>query len=103
MHRAWKEVNHTQIEVTIINESEDATSGKTIAQTKTSTESDKGHMRTFSGRGGRGDRGNAINNTRDSSASTNKYYKVEIEAFGAVLALNYQKVELKRSFDVFRE
>ena len=36
-------------------------------------------------------------------ASTSKYYKGVIEAFGAVLALNYDKVELNKSLDVFRE
>ena len=34
---------------------------------------------------------------------TNKYYKGEIESFGAVLALKHDKVELKKSFYVFRE
>ena len=35
-------------------------------------------------------------------SSTNKYYKGEIEAFGDVFALNYDKVALKKLFDVFR-
>ena len=44
-----------------------------------------------------------MNNTRDSVKITNKQYKGEIEAFGAVLALKYEKVYLKKYFDVFRE
>ena len=35
-------------------------------------------------------------------ASPNKYYKVEIEGFGSVLTLKTEKVELKKSFGVFR-
>ena len=62
----------------------------------------KCHKETSSGLGGRGDIGNARNNTRDSMSSTNKYYKGEIEAFGDVFALNYDKVALKKLFDVFR-
>ena len=52
--------------------SEDATSGTTAAHTKTISESEKCQTRTLSGQGGRGDRGNAINNTRDSVENTNK-------------------------------
>ena len=44
-----------------------------------------------------------MNNTRNSKTSTNKYHKGGIEAFGAVLTLKYEKVELKKSFDVFKE
>ena len=64
---------------------------------------EKFHKRTSSGQGGRGDRRNDRNNTRDSSESTRKYYKGLIEGFGAVLTLKYEKVELKKPFDVFRE
>ena len=74
-----------------------------MAHTKTCTESDKVQTINSSVQGGHGDSNNARNNTRNSAASTNKDYKVEIEAFGAVLALSYQKVELNKSFDVFRE
>ena len=83
--------------------SEDTMSGTTVAQNETSNESDKGQKRTSLGQGGRGDRGNARNNIRDSSTSTSKYYKGEIEAFGAVITLKYEKVELKKSFDMFRK
>ena len=73
-------------------ESEDTTSGKTVAQTKTSDESEKGQKIISAGRGGRRYRDNARNNTRYSSASTIKYYKGGVEDFGAVLALNYEKL-----------
>ena len=73
-----------------------------MAQTETSAESDKGQTRTSSGQGGRVNIRNARNNTRDSSASTSRYYKRGIETFGAVLALKYDKLELKKYFDVFR-
>ena len=53
--------------------------------------------------GGCGDRGNARNKNIDSSETIKKYYKEEIEAFGAVLALKYEKVYLKKYSDVFRE
>ena len=86
-----------------MDESEDTTSGKTVEQTETSAEYDKGCTGTSTGTVGRGERGNANNNTRDSSESTSKYYNGGIEAFGAVLALKYEKVELKKYFDVFRE
>ena len=36
-------------------------------------------------------------------ASTGKYYKGDIEAFVAVLALNDETLGLKKSFDVYRE
>ena len=32
-----------------------------------------------------------------------RYYKGEIEEFGSVIVLKYQKIELKKYFDVFRE
>ena len=73
-----------------------------MAYTKTSTKYGKGQTSTSSVQGGPGDRGNTRNNTRNSTASTKKYYKCEIVAFGAVLALKYEKVELLKSFDVFR-
>ena len=86
-----------------MTKSEDATSGTTADHTKTSAESEKVQTQTSSGRGGRRDRGNTGNNTRDSAASTNKITGVKLRCFGAVLALKYEKVELKKSFDVFRE
>ena len=49
------------------------------------------------------DRGNSRNNTRKYSSSTKFFYKGEIESLGYVLALKYEKVELDKSFDVFRE
>ena len=58
-----------------MTKSEDATSGTTVAKKKTSSKYEKGHTIISSGRGGRGDRGNARNKTRDFVASTNKYYK----------------------------
>ena len=84
-------------------ESEDTTSLTTAAKNETSAESDKGQTRTSVGRGVRGDRGNARNKTRDFSTSTSKYYRGDIEAFGNVFTLKYEKVELNKSFDVFRE
>ena len=48
------------------------------------------------------DRGNSRNNTRKYSSSTKFFYKGEIESLGYVLALKYEKVELDKSFDVFR-
>ena len=66
------------------------------------TEYDKGQTRTSSSRGGCGYIRKARNNTRYSAASTNKDYKGGIEAFGDVLALKYEKVELNKSFDMFR-
>ena len=75
-----------------MTKSEDASSGTTMAQTKTSTEYDKSKTSTPSGRGGRGDRGNARNNTINSATINNKYYKSETELFIAVLVLNYNKV-----------
>ena len=86
-----------------MDKSEDTTSGTTVAQTETSTESDKTRTRTPAGWVGFGDRGNERNNTRDSSGSTSKYYKRGIEAFGDMLALKYEKAYLKKFFDVFRE
>ena len=52
--RAQKAVKHAYIEEIIMTKSEDATSGKTTAQTKTNTESDNGHTQTSSYQGGRG-------------------------------------------------
>ena len=75
-----------------MTKSEDATSGTTVAQTKTITESYKGLASPLSGRGGCGDRGNSKNNSINSAASTSKYYRGEIEACGYVLALKYEKV-----------
>ena len=85
-----------------MDESEDAMSGTTVAQTKTSSGSDKVQKRTSSGREGRGYRVNARNNTRYSSASTNKNYKGVIEAFGDLITMKYEKLELKKFLDVFR-
>ena len=85
-----------------MTKSEDAMSGKTVTQTKTITEYDKGQASISSGQVGRGERVNTRNNTRNYAASTNKDYKGEIEAFGSMLALKYEKVELKKYFDVFR-
>ena len=79
-----------------MTESEDSTSGTTVAQKKTRTESNKGQKITLPGQEGHGNGLNARNNTRNSAASNNKYYKGEIEAFVAVLALKYEKVELKK-------
>ena len=73
-----------------------------MSQTTTITESEKVHTITSYGRVGRGKRGKVRNNTRDSVASINIDYKVEIEAFGAVLVLKYDKVELNKPFDVFK-
>ena len=84
-------------------ESEVTTSGTTVEHTETSAEYDKGQTRTSSRRGGCGNRGKSRNNTRASSASTIRYYKGEIEEFGSVIVLKYQKIELKKYFDVFRE
>ena len=71
--------------------------------TKTGTESDKGQTSKSPGRRGRGDRGKSRNNTRNSAASTNKDYKGGIEEFGDVIMLKYEKVQLNKYFDVFRE
>ena len=84
-------------------QSEDNTNGGTVARAETRAKSYKIQSRTSAGWGGRGDRGNARNNTRDSSTSTRKDYKGEIEAFGAVLALKHENVDIKKPFDVFRE
>ena len=73
-----------------------------MSQTETIAESENGKTRTPSGQGAIGQRGNARNDIRDSSESTIKYYKGGVEAFGYVLVLKYEKVELKKSFDVFR-
>ena len=75
-----------------MTESEDAASGTTVAQTKTSTESEKVHTIILSVIGSCGYRINTSNNTRDSAAITSKYYKGKIESFGAVLELKYEKV-----------
>ena len=74
-----------------------------MTHTENSSESEKGKTRKSSDRGDCGDRVNARNNTRDSVASTTKYYKGGIEEFGALLNLKYKKVELDKSFDVFGE
>ena len=74
-----------------------------MSHTEIRSESDKGHTRTTSLRGGLGGRGSARNNTRYSSAGTRNNYRGKIEAFEASLALKYEKSELKKSFDVFRE
>ena len=73
-----------------------------MAHNKTSTESYKGQESTSSGLGGSGDIGISSNINRNSAAITHKDYKGEIEAFGAVLALKYEKVDLKKPFAVFR-
>ena len=75
-----------------MTKSEGATSGTTVDHTKTSTEYEKIITRTSSGRGGSGDKGNSRNNTIYSASGTNKYYKGGIEAFGAVLVMNYEKL-----------
>ena len=85
-----------------MTELEYTTSGTAMAQTKTINEYEKVQTRNSSVQGGHGDRGNARNDTRDSAASTNKYYKETIGAFRAMIALKYEKVELNKSFDVFR-
>ena len=61
------------------------------------------HRSQSSGQGGCGDIGNNNNNTIDYSESTKKDYRGVIEAFGAVLALKYEKVYFKKPFDVFKE
>ena len=86
-----------------MTKSEYATSGTTVAQTKNSTESDKGRISTSSGQRVRRYRVNSSNNTRNLAASTNKDYNGEVEASGYFLALKYDKIELKKAFDVFRE
>ena len=75
-----------------MSESEDTTSGKTVDQNETISESSKVKTRTAALRGGRGERGKPRNNIRDSSAGTSKDYKGVIEAFEAVLAMKYEKV-----------
>ena len=55
-HRERKAFNHTYIKEKIMTKSEESTSVTTVAQTKTSTGSDKGQTRTLSVRGGRGDK-----------------------------------------------
>ena len=54
-------------------ESEDATRGKNVAKTKTSSEFNKGSTITPSGQVSLGDRVNASNNTIDSLESTYIY------------------------------
>ena len=49
-----------------MTESEYNTIGKTVSQTETHAESDKGQTRKSSTQRGCGDRGNARNKTRDS-------------------------------------
>ena len=39
----------------------------------------------------------------DATRITNKYFKIEIGTFGEVLALRYERVDLNKSFDIFRE
>ena len=102
-HRAQKTVKHAYIKEKIGSESGDAMNGTTVDQTKNSTESDKGQKKTSSGRGGYGDIRNGSNNIRDSASRTYKYDKGEIEAFGAMILLKHEKLELKKSFDVFME
>ena len=75
-----------------MTKSEDATSGTTVANTKTSTEYKKGQTRISSGWGGRGGRGNASKDNKEFASSTTKYYKGETESFGAVLALKCEKI-----------
>ena len=65
-----------------------------MSHNTTSTEYEKGQTRALSGRGGRGNRGNARNNTRYSTTITKRHYKVEIETFGVVLVLKWEKLEL---------
>ena len=61
-----------------------------MAQTETSTESENCQTRNQAEEAV-GTEENSRNNTRDSAASTNKYYKGEIEVFVSVLALKYEK------------
>ena len=75
-----------------MSESEDTTSGKTVDQNETISESSKVKTRTSAVRGGRGEIRKSRNNTRYSLASTSKDYKGVIEAFEAVLAMKYEKV-----------
>ena len=75
-----------------MTKSEDAMSGTTVDQTETRTKSEKGQTRTSSVQEGSGYRVNTRNNISNSTASTNKDHKGEIESFGAVLALKYKKV-----------
>ena len=44
---------------------------------------------------------NARRNAANTTCTANKYYKGEIETFVVVLAFRYEKLELKKSFDVF--
>ena len=86
-----------------MTKSEDAMSGTTVSQTETIPESEKGQTRTSLFQWCFRYIGNTSNSTRDSAESNNKDYKGEIDALGAVLALKYEKLELNKSFDVFRE
>ena len=75
-----------------MTKSEDVTSRTTVTYAKTSSKYEKGKKKMSLGRGSRGDRGNARNNTINSATINNKYYKSETELFIAVLVLNYNKV-----------
>ena len=86
-----------------MTKSEDVTSRTTVTYAKTSSKYEKGKKKMSLGRGSRGDRGNARNNTRYSAEHTYKDYKGETEAFVALLTLKYEKVELKKYFGVFRK
>ena len=42
-------------------------------------------------------------NSENTKSTVNKDYKEKIEIFRALIMLIYKKLELKKSFDVFRE
>ena len=46
-------------------------------------------------------RSNTIKKATRSNTST--YYNVDIKTFGSVLVLRYDKVDLKKPFDIFQE
>ena len=50
-----------------------------------------------------GQRGGNTRNNRNPAAMSNskKYFKLEIETFGAMLALRYERVDLKKYFGIF--
>ena len=63
---------------------------------------DNNQSNSYSNWGQQGD--NKIKNGESATTSTaNTYFRGEIETFGAVLTLRYERVDLNKSFKVFRK
>ena len=87
---------------------EDTLYGKnTNTQNENSNKSENNQSNILSDKGTWVEKGttrkNSSSNAANTTSTANKYYKEIIKMFGAVLASRYEKLELNKSFDIFRE